>query len=223
MIPLGSIGPEVILMVVVFAIAISAHESSHAYVAFRCGDSTAKRKGRISMNPADHVDPFGTILLPGLLLLTGAPFLFGWAKPVPVNQNRLKRPRRDRALVSIAGPAANFGLAFISIFLTVAFYPVLTSGTIEVADSLRTLLYYNTMINLVLGVFNLIPVAPLDGGGVLQYFLSSRQARWMQENRTILIVGVFALFVLGVFNVVLRIFSQIFLGFQQFLIGLIWL
>ncbi len=160
---MGSVGPEIILMIVVFAIAISAHESSHAYVAYRCGDSTAKRKGRISMNPVDHVDPFGTILLPALLILTGAPFLFGWAKPVPVNQNRLRNPRRDRAYVSAAGPAANLALALVSIVVTIIFYPVLVSESIEIADALRKFLYYNTMINLVLAVFNMIPVAPLDG------------------------------------------------------------
>lgn len=219
---MGAVGPDIILMIVVFAIAISAHESAHAYVAYRCGDSTAKRKGRISMNPVDHVDPFGTILLPALLIISGAPFLFGWAKPVPVNQNRLRNPRRDRAYVSVAGPAANLALALVSIVVTIVFYPLLVSETIELSDALRKFLYYNTMINLVLAVFNMIPVAPLDGGGVLQYFLSRRQARWMQENRTLLIVMVFALFLLGVFNVILRGFSQVFLGFQQILIQLIW-
>jgi len=219
---MGSVGPEIVLMIVVFAIAISAHESAHAFVADRCGDSTAKRKGRISMNPVDHVDPFGTILLPALLIMTGAPFLFGWAKPVPVNQNRLRNPRRDRAYVSAAGPAANLALAFISIVGTIVLYPILVSESIELADALRKFLYYNTMINLVLAVFNMIPVAPLDGGGVLQYFLSRRQARWMQQNRTLLIVMVFALFLLGIFDVILRGFSQIFLSFQQALIELIW-
>ena len=219
---MGSVGPEIILMVVVFAIAISAHESAHAYVAYRCGDSTAKRKGRISLNPVDHVDPFGTILLPALLILTGAPFLFGWAKPVPVNQNRLKNPRRDQAYVSAAGPAANLALALFSIVATIILYPLLVSESVAIADGLRKLLYYNTMINLVLAIFNMIPVDPLDGGGVLQYFLSHRQARWMKQNRTVLIVIVFALFLFGIFDVILRGFSQIFLSFQQALIQLIW-
>lgn len=214
---------NVVLMVVVFAIAISAHESAHAYVAFRCGDSTAKRQGRISLNPIDHVDPFGTILLPALMILSGAPFLFGWAKPVPVNPRALRNPKRDEALVSLAGPGANFLLAVSSVFLAVVFFPLLQPGALETSDALRKLLRYNTVINLVLAVFNLVPIHPLDGQGVLQYFISSRKIRWMKQNQMILFGLFIVLLMLGVFQIIISVFASIVLGFQSFLVQLIWL
>lgn len=220
---MGSIGPDAILMILALAIGISVHESSHAYMAFRCGDSTAKRKGRISLNPLDHIDPFGTILVPAFLLLSGAPFLFGWARPVPVNPGRLNNPRRDQALVAGAGPAANLALALLSILVVVVFYPLLTLESIALSEPLRKLLNYSTLINLVLAVFNMIPISPLDGEGVLQYFLSRQQTRWMQQNRMILTGIVLLLFFIGIFNVFVNFFRQIFFGIQYFLINLIWL
>lgn len=215
--------PDIILMIVVFALAISAHESSHAYVAFRCGDSTAKRQGRISLNPVDHVDPFGTVLLPALLIITGAPFLFGWAKPVPVNPRSLRNPKRDEALVSLAGPAANFFLALASVLLFVILFPLLRPGTIAVSDSLRKLLQYNTMINMALAIFNLIPIHPLDGGGVLQYFLSWKQRRWMKENQMILFGIIFLLIMMGAFRKILGTFISLIMMFQSFLLEIIWI
>lgn len=220
---MGNLGPEVILMIVVFAVAISSHESAHAYVAFRCGDSTAKRQGRISMNPVDHADPFGTVLLPAILLITGAPFLFGWAKPVPVNPSALGNPRRDEALVSAAGPVANFLLALTSVLLYVILFPFLNSSAFQMGEAVGTLLQFNTLINTVLAVFNLIPVEPLDGGGILQYYLSRRQARWMKQNRMLLFGLLIVLIFLGVFRVVLVFFASFMSGLQNFLIHLLWL
>jgi Zn-dependent protease len=144
-------------------IAITFHEAAHGFVAHRLGDDTAWRLGRVSLNPVRHIDPFGTILLPGMLLLLGAPVLFGYAKPVPVNFGALRQPRRDTMLVAAAGPATNIALAVIAslAFHIVGFLP----GTAAewLADNLRNALILNVM----LAVFNLFPLPPLDGGRIL--------------------------------------------------------
>jgi Zn-dependent protease len=144
-------------------IAITFHEAAHGFVAHQLGDDTAWRLGRVSLNPVRHIDPFGTILLPGMLLLLGAPVLFGYAKPVPVNFGALRRPRRDMMLVAAAGPATNIALAVIAslAFHILGYLP----GTAAewLADNLRNALILNVM----LAVFNLFPLPPLDGGRIL--------------------------------------------------------
>jgi Zn-dependent protease len=144
-------------------IAITFHEAAHGFVAHRLGDDTAWRLGRVSLNPVKHIDPFGTILLPGMLLLLGAPVLFGYAKPVPVNFGALRQPRRDMMLVAAAGPAMNIVLAIAAglLFHIVGYLP----GTAAewLADNLRNALILNVM----LAVFNLFPLPPLDGGRIL--------------------------------------------------------
>jgi Zn-dependent protease len=144
-------------------IAITFHEAAHGFVAHQLGDDTAWRLGRVSLNPIRHIDPFGTILLPGMLLLLGAPVLFGYAKPVPVNFGSLRQPRRDTILVAAAGPATNIALAVIAslAFHIVGYLP----GTAAewLADNLRNALILNVM----LAVFNLFPLPPLDGGRIL--------------------------------------------------------
>lgn len=209
------------LQIVVFAIAISAHESSHAYVADRCGDPTGRLQGRISMNPLDHVDPFGTILLPAFLIMMNAP-VFGYARPVPVNPANLKHPRRDRAKVAAAGPGANLVLALISLILTVLFWPALNDQVLPAGDGLRKLLFYNTLINSLLAVFNMIPVPPLDGGGVLQYYLKPRWARWMEQNRGTLSIVLIVLLFMGGLDLILFPFMQLVLGLQRGLLALLW-
>ena len=136
-------------------------------------ETTALREGRVTFNPVKHVDPIGTILVPALLLLTASPFLFGWAKPVPVAFHRLRNPRRDMALVAVAGPLTNLLLAFASAMLLhlVAFAPEPT------ARWLVQTLYQSLVLNLVLAIFNMLPIPPLDGGRILVSIMPGVLAR----------------------------------------------
>ncbi len=159
----------VTLGVIVIAIfSITSHEAAHGYIADRLGDPTAREAGRLTLNPLPHIDPFFTILLPLLLIVSGSPFIFGGAKPVPVNVSRLRHPRRDAALVGAAGPAANIAIAAA---LTALFAVAGSSGVAPDADILR-ILAIGIFVNGLLAVFNLIPIPPLDGSRVVQYFLS---------------------------------------------------
>lgn len=149
--------------------SITSHEAAHGFVADRLGDPTARSQGRLTLNPVPHIDPFFTILLPGLLLLLGSPILFGGAKPVPVNVARLRHPRRDWAIVGAAGPLTNLAIA-IALSIAVS---ILTIGLDMPSDAVVIqILSVGIYFNVLLCVFNLIPIPPLDGSRVLQYFLS---------------------------------------------------
>jgi Zn-dependent protease len=142
--------------------AITLHEAAHGYAALRCGDSTARLAGRLSLNPLRHIDPVGTLLVPGLTLLLGG-LLFGWAKPVPVNFNRLNNPRRDMVWVAVAGPAANLLMA---IFWGLMLKWSAGGGLGDYSLPLLEMAKAGIMINAVLMALNLLPLPPLDGGRI---------------------------------------------------------
>ena len=143
-------------------IAITFHEAAHGFVAHHFGDNTAWELGRVSFNPLKHIDPFGTLVLPAILLLSHSPFLFGYAKPVPVNFRALRNPRIDMVWVALAGPATNIALALLAAlaFHVVGYVPA--NAAQWITDNLKNAL----VINVVLAVFNMLPIPPLDGGRV---------------------------------------------------------
>ena len=194
---------QILLDLVLFGIpaifAITLHETAHGYAAWALGDDTARRMGRLSLNPLRHVDRVGTLLVPGalvlgqLLTIGHVGFMFGWAKPVPVDPSGFPNPRRGMALVAAAGPAANFVLAWLG---ALGLHGVLHLPG-EAASYGETMLEAFILVNLVLGLFNLLPIPPLDGGriavGVLPLPLARAWARLEGAGLALVLIGVFLL------------------------------
>ncbi len=186
-------------MVIPFLLAVVIHEVSHGYVAYKLGDNTAKFMGRLTLNPIAHIDIFGTVILPAILLLAHSPILFGWAKPVPVNFFNLRNPKRDSAYVALAGPASN-------IIMAVGFaiiYHIFTFISIPyIQQPMLLTCIYGVQLNLIFAFFNLIPILPLDGGRILAAFMPPKMAYSFSKIEPYGMYIVIALIFLGVFNVI---------------------
>jgi Zn-dependent protease len=195
---------EVLIQIVVLIASLSVHEAAHAWAADRLGDPTARHLGRLSLNPVVHIDPIGTLLFPLISMLTNLP-LIGWAKPVPVDPRHLRHPKRDFALIAAAGPASNLVMAVIGAILLMV-VPDAPPGDIAgraFLDPLVALLRGFVIINVLLAIFNMLPVPPLDGGNVLIGVLPHAGARLVEQLRPYGFLILYALMLTGALNFLL--------------------
>ena len=191
---------QVFIAFIVLLFSLTIHEMAHAWTADRLGDPTARLLGRVSLNPLVHADPIGTVLFPLIAMLTGAP-LIGWAKPVPVNVRQLRHQRRDYVLVAAAGPASNLLLAFLAACV-LAILPVSpqTLDAANISAPIASILSRVIFLNVLLAVFNMIPIPPLDGGNVLAGLLPFRLAAGFNRLRPYGFLLLYALILTGGFD-----------------------
>ncbi|MCP2605092.1 site-2 protease family protein [Candidatus Aminicenantes bacterium AH-873-B07] len=208
-----------IIQIFVLLFAITVHEASHGWAAHKLGDPTAYIQGRVTLNPIAHIDPFGTIILPILLYFFGAP-VFGWAKPVIVNPYNLRNPKRDNLWISAAGPFSNITVAFFCLLFLVFLKSINTnieyflknllmgnlifSPGFRPLEGLTLILFYGILINTYLAVFNLIPIPPLDGSGVLMGFLSDEAVQKYEKIRPFGFIIILVLIYLGLLSLIIR-------------------
>lgn len=194
------LGPPLLL-------AITLHEVAHGWMALRCGDPTAKALGRLSLNPLRHIDPVGTLLVPALLATFGG-FIFGWAKPVPVSYQRLRQPKRDMALVALAGPSANLFMALAwGLAMLIGYH--LHASAPWLGEPLLLMGGAGVNVNVMLGVLNLAPIPPLDGSRVLVGLLPRRFGEIMAQIEPYGLIILVVMMALGLFNVLMPIINSI--------------
>ncbi len=182
--------------------AITLHEVAHGWVANKLGDGTAKMLGRLTLNPVKHIDPIGTILVPLAMVLLQTGFIFGWAKPVPVHTRNFKNPRRDMAIVAIAGPLSNLAMAILWVF--VYKLSASTLGGSSIGHGIMAMGQAGILINLILFVFNLLPIPPLDGGRVLSGFVPPSVSDLLDRLEPYGFFIVIGLLYFGVLNAILN-------------------
>jgi len=207
----ASTAQHLIIAAIPILIAITFHEVAHGFVANKLGDPTAKMMGRLTLNPIAHIDPIGTVVVPVMLfILSNGAFIFGTAKPVPVNFRNLRRPRRDSAIVSAAGPATNIVLAFVSILLLTLILKIFPSSMTSSPSALQKIVLplslmtdYSIKFNLFIAAFNLFPVPPLDGGRIVTSFLPTKYSYHFSKLEPYGILIVLALWFTGIAHYVI--------------------
>ena len=194
-----------LMLFIILIFSVILHECAHGLAAERCGDPTARQAGRITLNPIPHLDPIGSILIPGIMILmslvTGSGFIFGWAKPVPINPYNFNDPKRDMMWVGLAGPATNFAVA---LFLALVFRLLAVSASLG-----AVILFYGITINLILGFFNLIPIPPLDGSRILTGLLPEEYAYKLSRIEPFGFMILIILFISGIFRFIVMLVYEL--------------